>query len=344
MVIDFSKLNRTELEDFIKEKSMNISAAQDLMDFCFYSGNSLDKIRNLPDFLNLNLNDDEERYYYESRIKPAIKQIESSDYDNNYYRKNIVPKPFKGDGYQLTYLRFKPYQCFPYDDIDIDKDFVETSKIGYFDKEFSYLAVLKDDVVWMSTDPNEINTMKQPILEAKGHVLAFGLGLGYFPLMTALKEEVNDVTIIEKDPKIISIFKKHILPLFEKKEKIHVIEGDAFEYAMRVDKKYNYIFVDIWHNPEDGLPMYLKLYPLLEKTSAKVVYWLEKSILAMYRRCLMTIFEEALLGYTEKNYKKSENEYDDIINGLFYKFSDTGFKSVHDIKQILQDNNLKKLI
>ena len=350
MKIDYSKINKKDIEKLILDKNMNIAAADALFEFCFYSEKN--KINpehyqeEIGKYLELDLSDKEDNLFYQTRIFPAVKRISSKEYDENYYRKNIKPEPYKGNGYQLTYLTIKPYQCLPYDDIDINKDYVEVSKIGYFDKPFSYLAVLKDDVVWMSTDPNEINTMKEPISEAKGRVLAFGLGLGYFPLMCALKEDVKKVVIIEKDPQIINIFKKHILPLFKYPNKIEVIESDAFDYVRKnnLNQLYDYLFIDIWHNPEDGLPLYLSFKALLNDAKFKVSYWLEKSIIAMYRRCVLTIIEENMMGYSKKNYLKAKNDYDKIVNDLYFKTENVSFSSIDEIKCFLQDNNLIKLI
>ena len=344
MKINLAKINKKDIESLLLEKEMNIASAQGLFDYCFYTrDNPLDK-NDVLDYLELNLSNDEDKYYYDTRIKPSIRKINVNDYKDNYYRNHICPKEYKDKKYQLTYLKMNPYQCFPYDDILIDENFVEVSQIGYFDTSFKYLAVIKDDVVWMSTDPNEINTMDSSIKKAKGNVLAFGLGLGYFPIMCASKKEVTSVTIVEKDPEIIKIFKKHILPLFEYKEKIHIIEDDAFRYARGDLSRYDYLFIDIWHNPEDGLPMYLKFKKILKGKTIATDYWLEKSILAMYRRCLLTIIEESLMGYTDKNYKTVENEYDSIINELYFKTKDKVFNSLSEIKEILQDNLLINLI
>lgn len=349
MKIDYTKVNKKDIEKLILDKNMNIAAADALFEFSFFSEKNKidvnDYLSEVTKYLELNLNDKEDRYFLESRIIKAIKKIDIKDYEDNYFRAHIHPKEFKSKDYQLTYLSFKPYQCFPYDDIQIDKNYLEVSQIGYFDKPFPYLAVLKDDVVWMSTDPNEINTMKKPISEAKGHVLAFGLGLGYFPVMTALKDDVKDVTVVEYDSKIIEIFKKHILPLVPFKEKIHIVQGDAFEYAKRdLDKDYDYLFIDIWHNPEDGLPMYLRLKRTLKEKKLTISYWLEKSILAMYRRCLLTIIEENLMGYEKENYRKAKNDYDCIINDLYFKTENMHFDSIDKIKDLLQDKELIKLI
>ncbi len=344
MKINLSKINKKDIESLLIDKEMNIAAAQGLFDYCFYTRDNPCNKNSVLDYLELNLSNEEDKYFYDSRIKPSIRKIDINDYKDNYYRNHISPKEYKDKKYQLTYLKMNPYQCFPYKDILIDENYVEVSQIGYFDASFTYLAVLKDDVVWMSTDPNEINTMEESIKKAKGNVLAFGLGLGYFPIMCASKKEVTSVTIVEKDKEIINIFKKHILPLFEYKEKITIIEDDAFKYAMCDLNKYDYLFIDIWHNPEDGLPMYLKFKKILKGNKIVTDYWLEKSILAMYRRCLLTVIEESLMGYTDKNYKVVENEYDKIINDLYFKTKDRVFNSISEIKEILQDNTLINLI
>ncbi len=344
MKIDYSKVNKKDIERLLLEKEMNIAAANGLFDFCFYSRDNKFDYQNysesVADYLELNLDDKEDLYFYKTRIEPSIKEIKANDYSNDYFRKNIKPKPYKDKNYELTYLKVRPYQAIPYDDILIDKNYIEVSQIGYFAANFEYLAVIKDDVTWMSTDPNEINTMRDSIKESRGHVLAFGLGLGYFPIMSAVKDDVIDVTIVEKDPNIIQIFKKHILPLFEYKEKIHIIQDDAFNFARKDLNKYDYLFIDIWHNPEDGLPMYLKFKNILKNKNIKVSYWLEKSILAMYRRCLLTVIEESLLGYSDKDYLKEKNEYDHIINDLYFKTKNLNISSLDDLLEILSDKSL----
>ena len=348
MKIDFNKIKKQDIEEALLVKRMNMAAADMLFDFCFYSSDHKFDYRNyldsVSDYLELDLKNKEDRFFFDSRIKPAIKQIANSDYENDYYRKNIHPEPYSDKKYKLDYLKIKPYQAIPYDDVLILQNYEEVSQIGYFNKEFSYLAVLKDDVVWMSTDPNEINTMRESIKEAHGNVLAFGLGLGYFPIMCAIKSEVTSVTIVEKDKEIIEIFKKHILPLFEYKEKIHIIEDDAFNYARKDLSRYDYLFIDIWHNPEDGLPLYLRFKNILKNKNIKVSYWLEKSILAMYRRCLLTVIEEAMMGFKEDSYRKAQNEYDEIINSLYFKTKDVSISSKDDLNEILSDKSLLNLV
>ena len=84
--------------------------------------------------------------------------------------------------------------------------------------------------------------------------------------MTAIKENVESVTIIEKSPEVISLFKKYILPQFSAvKNKITIIEADAIEFMENLeDGKYDYCFADIWESNINIAP-YLKLKPLEKK-------------------------------------------------------------------------------
>ena len=159
-------------------------------------------------------------------------------------------------------LSYFPFEGFVYDELDIDPNnyYSEHTPLGFFDKEFPFLAVIQKDEIWMSVIPHEINTMKKPIQNAFGNVLVLGLGIGYYQFMIALKEEVKSITIIESDKNAIKIFNECIYPFVKNKDKIHIINDDAFEFLKNNDlNKFDYIFSDIWHNAGDGLPLYLKI-------------------------------------------------------------------------------------
>lgn len=79
----------------------------------------------------------------------------------------------------------------------------------------------------MTTIPNEINTMKDPIDKARGDVLTYGLGLGYYVYMVANKDEVRSITAVENDDEIIALFRQHILPQFSHPEKVIIVRDDA---------------------------------------------------------------------------------------------------------------------
>ena len=306
------KLSQGELEKtyrLLDSKEINISVA----DLLFYSFEEVDSFLGadtpekffdkLLQFWNIPKDNNDDVKLLEKCVKPYISRLNEHYFEQNPYYQNVKPQPFVDGDYKLEYLSYKPYQPFSTDDIIVDeKDYyLEKSPIGYFAKEKEYLVLSYKDEVWMSITPNEINTMQPYIDSAKGRVLVLGLGLGYYPFMISLKEEVKDITIIELDKNIISLFKKHLLPLFKNKEKIHILEGDAIQYLENNKSHYDTIFADLWHNPVDGLPLYIKLKKLEKDSSTIYQYWLEKSLLALYRRCLLTVYEEALQHYSDKD-------------------------------------------
>ena len=170
----------------------------------------------------------------------------------------------------------------------------------------------------------------------------FGLGLGYYPFMVSLKSEVKDIYVIELDQNIIDIFKENLLPLFPNKEKIHIIKGDAKEYIKNIDNSFNTIFIDLWHNPEDGLPLYLYFKQYEKKhPNTKFQYWLEQSLIALYRRYLLTIIEESLNGYSDKDYR---NKSEQLLNDIYFKTKNITLNSYDDVYLLLSNESILRLI
>ena len=134
-----------------------------------------------------------------------VHKLEVKDYIRNPYYENIPFNNKKIDSWQIKEGKYKPYELFVFDDFKYENDLV-IPQVGYFNEPFYYLAVYDNNRLWMSITPNEINTMKQPINNAKGNVLTFGLGLGYFAYMCSLKDDVKSVTIVEKDERVIKLF------------------------------------------------------------------------------------------------------------------------------------------
>lgn len=222
----------------------------------------------------LEYNDLLERYYDD-----ILKELEPLDYINNEYYKNINVSGKKFSGWEIKMDKYAPYELFVYDDF-YDMDGVILPRVGYFKKPFPYLGVYQNGRLWMSITPNEINTMKEPINKAHGKVLTFGLGLGYFAYMASNKSDVESVTIVEADPKIINLFKSIILPNFKNKDKINIIEADAYSYLKKLkDNEYDYIFVDIYHDASDGLDTYMKMRKNVDKlNNTEVEFWIYNTI------------------------------------------------------------------
>ena len=280
---------------------------------------------------------DENKEVMDAYILNNLKKLEDEEYLNNEYAKTI-----KGTGkhkrYALKYIDYEPYQLFAYDDISLKGD-KENSHIGYFDHKFSYLALTEGNNIWMSLNPNEIETMKPYIEKAKGNVLVLGLGMGYVPFMMALKPEAKNITIVEKDSDIISLFNALIYPNFKNKEKIKIIEDDAINFVKR-QNKYDYIFADLWHSPEDGLSLFVQL----KRINKNIDCWLEVSMYALLRRCMISLIEENTLGYGEENYKFSKTYTDKVINRYYQKTKNLTINNDEDLNKLLDKDNLLSLL
>ncbi len=205
----------------------------------------------------------------------SIKELDVNDYKDNAYYKNINLNSVKDKNWKIESKSYLPYELFVYDDLDYDGDMV-IPKIGYFKEEFVYPVIYQNDREWMMITPNEINTMREVVEEVNGKVVTYGLGLGYFAYMASLKENVDKVIVVEKDKEVIDLFNKYILPNFIYKDKIIVINEDAFKYNDKV-KDVDYVFVDIWHDPSDGIELY-KRFKNIEKDGIKYYYWIEKTM------------------------------------------------------------------
>ena len=287
----------------------------------------------LFDFIGVSKDDEESQKVLSEYFLNNLKKLNPNDYIDNSYVKAIKKTGRKGK-YALKFIDYAPYQLFAYDDIKIN-GYKEYSQIGYFDHKFSYLALTEGGNIWMSLNPNEIETMKPYINKAKGNVLVLGLGMGYVPFMLSLKNCVKSITIIEKDQEIINLFNELIYPSFVNKEKIKIIKGDAIEFARKSQKEgtYDYIFADLWHDPEDGLPLFVAL----KQINKNIDCWLETSMYALLRRCMVTLLEEQLNGLKEEDYRFAKTYTDKVINTFYQK---TKNLSIERLDDLLSDDSL----
>ncbi len=225
---------------------------------------------------------DKDRAFFENYFIPSIKWLKTEDYYNDEYFK-LIPFSQKALGtFEMKYMSAKPYQGFVRDDFKCLFDGRVIPQIGFFDTEYRYPAVLQDGREWMTLLPNEINSQIKYIEEAFGNVLTYGLGLGYYVLKVALKDNVESVTVVDIDKNVISLFKENVLPYFPKtaRDKVKIVNSDAFKFAESENvKAFDYIYADIWHDVGDGVELYKK-FKIREKfaDNAKFGYWIEDTI------------------------------------------------------------------
>ncbi|WP_404330840.1 hypothetical protein [Mesobacillus maritimus] len=228
------------------------------------------------------IDSEDDKTFYNRYFTKMIHHLDEKEYYDNPYYQNITIPTIKIGKSELKYEKYKPFEGFVCNDIIQTIEGRQIPQIGFFQTEFKFPAVLEEDRIWMTITPNEIETMKEPVEQAFGHVLTYGLGLGYYAYMVSEKANVESVTIVEANEDVIHLFTQYVLPQFENAQKIKTIKADAFEYAQNHMSKgnYDFVFTDLWHDVSDGIDMYLKMRKYEKQTPNTVfTYWIEKSIL-----------------------------------------------------------------
>lgn len=359
MQIILKKKDINEFNKVLDTKDINMSLADLFICFIEEYMSNPPKIKNLDDeklikeeilnnflkTMEIDSTNSENKRIIDSFIVPGIKLLSSKIYEENPYLKNIKIPSKKFGNLSLKTLNYEPFELFIFDDIKVDENsyFKEISSIGFFKNSYRFPALFEKNIIWMSINPNEIETMKKSINEAFGKTLVYGLGLGYFEYMISLKKEVDSILIIEKNHQIIELFEKEILPQFEFKNKIETIETDAFEFSKKNDlNDFDFVFVDLWHNPLDGIKPYVYFKNIENKfPKVRFSYWLEEGLLAYLRRCLISLIDEEINGSQDSDYLKAESESDNLINSLHFLLKNTKINSFEDIKKLLSDDSLK---
>ena len=231
----------------------------------------------------------------ECYFRPGVHRLDAAACRADpYYASVRLPQARQGE-WTLGYKRIEAYEAFVSADMLLLPDGREVPQAGYFNEPFETPVVTQNGREWMTVTPSELSTMTADIQAVSGKVAVFGLGLGYYAFMAARKPEVIRVTVIERDPAVIALFREYILPAFENAEKVSVVQEDAYEYAAHMSGEgYDYAYVDIWHDVLDGVEMYLKM-KRLENLSpgTRFLYWIETSMLCWLRgMALMEIAEK----------------------------------------------------
>lgn len=224
----------------------------------------------------------------------AIHQLDAAECRKDPYYQTIRLPEIKRGKWKMGYKTIEAYELFTSDDLRVLPDGREIPQVGFFTEDFRAPVVEENGREWMTVTPSEINTMTADIKAAYGKTAVFGLGLGYYAFMVSEKAEVTEVVVVERDPEVIALFREWILPQFPHKDKITVVEADAYAYAETMgDQHFDCAYVDIWHDVLDGVEMYLKMKRLEKHSPAtRFLYWIEPSMLAWLRgMALMEVAE-----------------------------------------------------
>lgn len=217
---------------------------------------------------------------------------------NPYYKKIHISSDCENH-IDLSTADYLPYEFFQtYHRYNKENPFLH-GEAGFFKEQISFPVILENNRVWMSVVMSEIASMETDIAMARGKVITYGLGLGYYAFMASEKEEVESVTIIEMNRDVISLFQRNILPQFPHKEKIKIIEADALEFVdTQKDGDYDIAFSDFWGGVNDGLDLYLKFMPKTARfTKTKHSYWIETCFMEyFFRPVLIHLLMEQAAG------------------------------------------------
>nr|DAL67563.1 MAG TPA: Thermospermine synthase ACAULIS protein biosynthesis, tetraamine, thermospermine, spermidine [Bacteriophage sp.] len=104
-----------------------------------------------------------------------------------------------------------------------------------------YVRLINRGECVMSDTPMEKETNRDFVRNAHGNVLIGGLGIGLIILAIQDKEDVKQITVVEKNREVIELVGKQ-LPL---NPKVNIVNDDVFEYKPLI--KYNTIYMDIWN-------------------------------------------------------------------------------------------------
>lgn len=286
-----SKETRRENAHLLRQLSLYLNLLSDAID-----GNMVDEISGTDDkamreyayaallatYCGYDFHDNpKHKKIFKERFTRMIFMQDEKEFLNDPYYKNIKFPNVTNEDWEFKTMSFKPYEAFLANESVLDEEGRLLPRIGFFEKEFFYPAVLQNNREWMTVTPHEIRTTLPAVNASCGNVLTYGLGLGYFPYMAALKKNVKSVTVVEKDRRVISLFEKYLLPQYPDRDKIKVICDDAFRFAKEEVSKacYDFIFADTWHDPSDGVEMYQK-FKECEKYSphSKYMYWIEYTL------------------------------------------------------------------
>jgi len=109
------------------------------------------------------------------------------------------------------------------------------------------IGLIRDGDTWMSTAPLELESQELGICHAAGHVLIYGMGMGWCAINCALMPAVTRVTVVELDPDILALHRElNLLAQIpeDARAKLHVVQGDAYEYVP--DMPVDLLMPDIW--------------------------------------------------------------------------------------------------
>lgn len=274
------------------------------------------------------------------RMLPYITIYDAEELAANPYFQKIRMSKVQEGAFRFEETPFLDGEIF-FDREPASAGYSRINTLGVFNGTISYPAFYEGERCWMSITPNETVTMEEPVRQARGRVLTLGLGLGYYAYMVHLKDEVESVTIVEREPEVIDCFARMLLPQFDHPEKIRIIQADAIEFLKElIDSSctYDYMFADIWQNPVNGMEAYLVLKAQEHRFKKMACdYWIEESFIGCLEESLALLLQYEFLGEDDASLIREKPGYAFLKNRL----QDHLVKTPQDIRRMFGGGFLK---
>ena len=263
--------------------------------------------------------------------------IHTADFIKNPYYRNIQLDKIISSQFSYEKVLIEKNYLFNYDSItdDKEKELKDYMKLRALDEDLEMIYLFEENEGWMMCSPSEASTNDPYAKKAKGNVLTFGLGIGYFVYMALLNPEVNSVTVIEKSADVITLFSQ-IVKQFPQDKEIKIINGNAFDFFNEnFLKNYDYIYVDIYRSSDDGRDIIDKLLSQYLPPHNKIDFWIENSCLNPIRTLILMHYDEVIYN----RFLEVNEEYEDIMKKVRYYFSriDITIEDVDSLKKLMYD-------
>ena len=259
--------------------------------------------------------------------------LSTQAYIKNPYTSHIRFDDLSQTAFKYTQETIQAHELFSVSSIvdDENRELNDWMMLRAMDEPYHATFLWQDDEVWMLDAPSEMNTMEPYARKAKGKVLTFGLGIGFYVYMALLNEQVESVTIVERSPEVIQLFNRVLRPQFPQNKFIEIVQGDAFDYFNENTlNQYDSVFVDIWQSNEDGLVMMERLLEQYLPPFEQVDFWIESSCMEILHALVFMV----LKGMIENKAYQNKDPMLNRIVGKIKSYLQQIDEEVDDVKRL----------
>lgn len=272
--------------------------------------------------------------------------ISTEEFLQSPYHKQINLEKIESNGFQFSKEKMYKNELFNLKAIQNDpvRECNDFMILRALDQNYEAAVLLQDGDVWMLDVPSEAATIDPVAKNAKGHVLTFGLGIGYFIFMAQLNKAVTEITVIEQSLEVIEMFKKDLYPQFPQSCKVNFIHGNAFDYYNEAYlANFDTVFVDIYRSNDDGFLLLEQLCEQYNAPSTKVEFWIESSLTEFLTTMVFYFFYHKYKNKWIVNHNPFYQELYRKIDKYFYKLDPT-ITTVEQIKDYMYNPDVLRSI